>query len=126
MWPRLPRPPATAFPDLPLALVGWSFGAVAVLRWQAQAGGAGVCAFIAPPVRPDLAPPLPQPEALPAARRLFLIGDRDQFTAVEDLRAYAAAAGRTCWCCRAATTSSSAERRRVAGAIASHLTAAGV
>jgi alpha/beta superfamily hydrolase len=84
---------AAAFPLLPLALAGWSFGAVAALRWQAHTGGTGPFAGIAPPVRSDLAPPLPPPEALPPARRLFLIGDRDQFTPVADLSAYATVAG---------------------------------
>lgn len=84
---------ASAFPSLPLALAGWSFGAVAALRWQAGAGGAGAYAGIAPPVRSGLAPGLPAPAILAPARRLFIVGDCDQFTTVEDLSAYAAAAG---------------------------------
>jgi uncharacterized protein len=114
-----------AFPHLPLALVGWSFGAVAALRWQAQAAGTGACAFIAPPVRPDLAPPLPPPETLPAARRLFLIGDRDQFTAVEDLRAYADAARADLLVLPGSDHFFFGREGRVAGAIVSHLTPAG-
>ena len=84
---------AAAFPTLPLALAGWSFGAVAALRWQAGAGGTGPYAGIAPPVRSDLAPGLPAPATLAPARRLLIVGDRDQFTTVEDLSAYAAAVG---------------------------------
>jgi hypothetical protein len=84
---------SAAFPGLPLALAGWSFGAVAALRWQAGAASTARYAGIAPPVPAGLAPALPAPEALAPARRLFILGDRDQFTAVEDLRAYAAAAG---------------------------------
>lgn len=83
----------TCFPGLPLALAGWSFGAVAALRWQAGAGSAAPYAGIAPPVPAGLAPALPAPETLAPARRLFILGDRDQFTAVEDMSAYAAAAG---------------------------------
>jgi hypothetical protein len=84
---------AAAFPTLPLALAGWSFGAVAALRWQADAGGRGPYDGIAPPVRSGLAPGLPAPATLAPARRLFIVGDGDQFTSVEDLGAYAAAAG---------------------------------
>jgi hypothetical protein len=82
-----------AFPGVPHALAGWSFGAVAALRWQAGVGDAAAYAGIAPPVPARLAPALPAPETLAPARRLFILGDRDQFTAVEDLSAYAAAAG---------------------------------
>ncbi|MCU0281149.1 MAG: alpha/beta hydrolase [Acidimicrobiia bacterium] len=84
---------AGAFPALPLALAGWSFGAVAALRWQAGAGGRGPYAGIAPPVSSGLAPGLPAPAILAPARRLFILGDCDQFTTVEDLSAYAAATG---------------------------------
>lgn len=84
---------AAAFPTLPLALAGWSFGAVAALRWQAGAGGQEPYAGIAPPVRSGLAPGLPAPTTLAPARRLFIVGDGDQFASVEDLGAYAAAAG---------------------------------
>ena len=69
------------------------------------------------PVRSGLAPPSPPPEALPPARRLFLIGDRDQFTAVErPERLRRRRRSRPAGAARAATTSSSAARRRVAEA----------
>ncbi len=114
-----------AFPHLPLALAGWSFGAVAALRWQAQAGGTGPYAAIAPPVGSDLAPPLPHPESLPPARRLFLVGDCDQFTSVEDLTAYAAAAGAHLVVLPGSDHFFFGREGRVAEAIAAHLTAPG-
>lgn len=82
-------------PDISLALVGWSFGAVVALRWQAQAGSTMRYAGIAPPVWfPDhRGKLLPEPSELPAAERLIVIGDRDQFTPVDDLREYADSIG---------------------------------
>ncbi len=114
-----------AFPLLPLALAGWSFGAVAALRWQAHARGAGPFAGIAPPVRSDLVPPLPPPEALPPGRRLFLIGDRDQFTPVADLSAYAAAAGADLLVLPGSDHFFFGREGLVAAAVATHLTAPG-
>lgn len=84
---------AAAFPSMAPAVAGWSFGAVVALRWQAAAGSGTPFAGIAPPLRTDLTPGMPPPEALPPARRLLILGDRDQFTSVADLRTYAADAG---------------------------------
>jgi alpha/beta superfamily hydrolase len=81
------------YPDLPLGLVGWSFGAMTSLRWQARDGNTLPWAGVAPPLRLSTGGDLPEPDELPPARRLFIIGDRDQFTADEDLAAYAADAG---------------------------------
>ena len=70
-------------------------------------------------------PPLPPPETLPPARRLFLIGDRDQFTPVEDLSAYAAAAGADLLVLPGSDHFFFGREGRVAEAVAAHLTAAG-
>lgn len=112
---------AAAFPRLPLALAGWSFGAVAALRWQAAATGTGPFAGIAPPVATGLAPGLPPPPGLAPARRFFLIGDRDQFTAVEDLSAYAAAIGATLQVLPGSDHFFFGREGRVADAVAAHL-----
>jgi alpha/beta superfamily hydrolase len=67
-------------------------GAVAAataLRWQAASGSTLPWAGIAPPVRLDPRFALPDPGSLPEARRLFVIGDRDQYTAADDLAGYA-------------------------------------
>lgn len=85
-----------AYPDLPHGLAGWSFGAHTALRWQARADDARPYAGIAPPVSMTGDSDLPAPVALPPARRLFVIGDRDQFTPAADLQAYAEAAGAVC------------------------------
>jgi hypothetical protein len=82
-------------PSLELGLAGWSFGAVIALRWQAAEGSNVAYAGIAPPVwfpdeRGHL---LPEPASLAPAKRLFVIGDRDQFTRIDDLRGYADSIG---------------------------------
>jgi len=68
------------YPGLPQGIAGWSFGAHTSLRWQARADDTRPYAGIAPPVSLTGANDLPLPIALPPADRLFIIGDRDQFT----------------------------------------------
>jgi alpha/beta superfamily hydrolase len=81
--------------DAPAGLAGWSFGAATSLAWQAREQDSTAFAGIAPPVRTDLVERLPQPEELAPARRLFIVGDRDQFVTVEDMAAYVDGAGGT-------------------------------
>jgi alpha/beta superfamily hydrolase len=83
----------TAYPSLPHGLAGWSFGAHTALRWQARSDDDRPYAGIAPPVGMTGAAELPSPNALPPAERLFVVGDRDQFTTVEELLTYASEAG---------------------------------
>lgn len=83
----------TRFPDHDLAVAGWSFGAATALRWQARDASDLPYIGIAPPVTSDLTPPLPAPDELLPARRLFILGDRDQFVTVEALTAYATEIG---------------------------------
>ncbi len=78
-----------SFPEIAVGVAGWSFGAATALRWQAAAGDTAPYAGIAPPLEPAL----PAAGELLPARRTFIIGDRDQFTTVGDLEAYAAAVG---------------------------------
>lgn len=87
------RTAETAYPTLPHGLAGWSFGAHTALRWQARSDDGRPYAGIAPPVSMTGAADLPAPNALPPAARLFVIGDRDQFTTVEALRTYSSDAG---------------------------------
>ena len=76
--------------DEPLAgICGWSFGAATALNWQASSGSGIPYVGIAPPVSGPLTPPLPEPSRLAPAARLFIIGARDQFVAIEDLEEYA-------------------------------------
>lgn len=77
------------FLDVPLGISGWSFGAVAALRWSALTGTGLPYVGIAPPVRSDLSPGLPGPGELVAGPRRFVVGNRDQFVTVEELTAYA-------------------------------------
>ncbi|MBN2112842.1 MAG: alpha/beta hydrolase [Acidimicrobiia bacterium] len=110
-----------AFPQEAPALAGWSFGAVAALRWQAAVNGTVPLAAIAPPISRRLSPGLPPPEALSPGRRLFIIGDRDQFTATADLRAYAAACGADLLVLPGSDHFFFGRESRVADAVADHL-----
>lgn len=82
-----------AYPDRPLGLSGWSFGAAAALRYQAKTRSGLPYAGIAPPVARDRSPALPAAHELEAAHRTFIVGDRDQFVTVDDLTAYAQSIG---------------------------------
>lgn len=82
-------------PELPQALAGWSFGAVTALAWQARAGDTTPYVGIAPPVVSDLMERLPPPAALQPGSRRFVVGDRDQFVTVDELRRYAETIGAT-------------------------------
>lgn len=81
--------------DLPQRIAGWSFGAATSLSWQAARSDDRPLAAIAPPVDSVRAPALPGRGELRPARRTFVIGDRDQFTPVEDLERYAETIGAT-------------------------------
>jgi alpha/beta superfamily hydrolase len=83
------------FPDLPLAVGGWSFGAATSLRWMARDREDLPWVGIAPPVSSELTPGLPPRSSLGEARRTFIVGDRDQFITVDEIEAYAAAVGGT-------------------------------
>ncbi len=77
----------------PVSVAGWSFGAAAALHWQARSRSTIAYVGIAPPVNTVLAPDLPDPPELADARRLFILGDRDQFTSESELRDYAGTIG---------------------------------
>lgn len=82
-------------PNLEIGVAGWSFGAVVALRWQAETSSTVRYAGIAPPAwfPDDRGSLLPDPATLAPARRLFVIGDRDQYTRVDDLRGYTESIG---------------------------------
>lgn len=83
------------FPEHSLGIAGWSFGAATSLRWLGESGAELPWVGIAPPVENPLTPTLPGPSELAGTRRTFIIGDRDQFTSVADLSAYAKQVGGT-------------------------------
>ena len=83
----------TSYPDLPRGMAGWSFGAATSLQWMADHHEPIPWVGIAPPVSSARTLQLPEASALAATPRLFILGDRDQFTTVEDLRGYVDAVG---------------------------------
>lgn len=82
-----------AHPHLRFGLAGWSFGAVTALRWQSKHGDASPYVGVAPALAYDPSLRMPATDELPPARRLFILGDRDQFCGVEELTTYAAGIG---------------------------------
>jgi len=82
-----------AYPNLPVGLAGWSFGAATALNWQAATGSSHAFCAIAVPLDTGRAPHLPGALRLVETRRTFVIGDRDQFVTVDDTRAYADSIG---------------------------------
>ncbi len=113
-----------AYPSLPHGLAGWSFGAHTALRWQARADDGRPYAGIAPPVSMTGAADLPSPIALPPAARLFVIGDRDQFTTVDALRTYASEAGARLEVVSGSDHFFYLRERRVADLVAAHFSEA--
>ncbi len=84
---------AATHPSLPLGITGWSFGASVSLSWQAETGSTLPWVGIAPGIRAYRGAEPPDPTHLVAARRLIVIGDRDQFATVDEMKAYAAVCG---------------------------------
>jgi uncharacterized protein len=82
-----------ARPELDVCVGGWSFGAVTTLRWQAESGDSSPYAGVAPPLRHDDSIVLPDPGRLAPARRLLILGDRDQFCGVDEIEPYAESIG---------------------------------
>ena len=80
---------SAAFPDLPLGIGGWSFGATTSLRWQVSSRSALPWVGIAPGIRKYRGSRAPEVAELLPARRLIILGDRDQFASVEEMNAFA-------------------------------------
>lgn len=72
-----------------IGVAGWSFGAAVALIWQARTASVISYVGIAPPVQGLGGYKLPLNEALSAARRTIIIGDRDQFVDITALTSYA-------------------------------------
>lgn len=81
-------------PDLPHGLAGWSFGAATSLNWLAMTGSDLPWVGIAPPVRSDASPALPDAQRLAGSgAKTLILGERDQFTTVEEMTLYADSIG---------------------------------
>ena len=85
-WAQKEAPPV-------LGIAGWSFGAAMALRWQAASASTLAYCGVAPPVDQQLSFAMPEPKDLEAARRTFIVGDRDQLIDVEALVTYGTAIG---------------------------------
>ena len=83
----------TTRPAVPLGLAGWSFGATTSLRWHLEAGSESPWAGVAPGLGGYAGSTPPEPKGAHPARRLIVLGDRDQFATVQSTEAYAAALG---------------------------------
>lgn len=82
-----------AFPELPAALAGWSFGASISIGWQQQTRSTIPWAGIAPGIRSYRGATPPDPSQLEPASRLIVFGDRDQFASLQQMESYAAEMG---------------------------------
>jgi alpha/beta superfamily hydrolase len=80
-------------PGLPFGIAGWSFGAVTALAWQARERDTSRYAGIAPPRRLSSGEEIVPAARLEPAERLFVLGDRDQFTTPQELGEYVEAVG---------------------------------
>jgi hypothetical protein len=116
----------TAYPKLPLAVSGWSFGAATTLRWQAAAGSTLPYVGIALPVSAGMTTSLPGAEQLAAAHRAVILGARDQFTSVDDMARYTAAIGATLHVIPESDHFFSFRAERVAVLVASETSGSGV
>ncbi len=84
------------YPDLPLAIAGWSFGAAVAVRVAAKHPELVGCVAIAPAVKekPGVTAGLPEPSEVDLAMpTLFLVGVNDDQTPPEACRAWAESAG---------------------------------
>lgn len=83
-------------PGVPVAVAGWSFGAIMGLIASVRDGGIVAYAGIAPPVsaasKVEL-PALPAPESVGSMRTLFLCGTQDPVSQPSDVRALASRYG---------------------------------
>lgn len=83
-------------PDLPVAVLGWSFGGAVAIRAAAEDGDVAACVAIAPSVTPreGISAGLPAPEEVRiAAPLLILCGENDDVVKPEDCRAWAERSG---------------------------------
>jgi uncharacterized protein len=78
-----------AFPELPLGIAGWSFGATTSLRWQVDTGSDLPWVGVAPGIRSYRGSAVLDADRLKPADRLIILGDRDQFASVAAMQRFA-------------------------------------
>lgn len=83
------------FPDLSVAIAGWSFGAAVAVRYAASDPELAACVGIAPAVtgKPGVTDGLPAAERRLAMPLLLVCGSNDHLVPAGDCRAWAAGAG---------------------------------
>ena len=84
------------YPDAPIAILGWSFGAAVAMRAAAREAEVEACVAIAPSVvpKPGTSRGLPAPDELQLEAPLLIVcGANDDVTPPDDARRWAAEAG---------------------------------
>jgi alpha/beta superfamily hydrolase len=77
-----------ASPGHRIGIAGWSFGATTSLRWQIETDSELPWVGIAPGIRSYRGSTVPDPTALHPAKRLIIVGDRDQFASLEAMEQF--------------------------------------
>jgi hypothetical protein len=78
-----------AFPGDRIGIAGWSFGATTSLRWQIETDSELSWVGIAPGIHSYRGSTVPDPSLLHPASRLIIVGDRDQFSSLEEMKQFA-------------------------------------
>lgn len=84
------------FPEVPIAIAGWSFGATEAIKTAAERDDLSACVAIAPAVKekPGVTAGLPPPEELDIKIPLLVVvGANDDLTLPKDCKAWAEGAG---------------------------------
>ncbi len=87
------------FPETPVCIAGWSFGAAVAVRVAAERDDLAVCLAIAPAIKekPGVTAGLPPPEEVDLkAPTHFIVGINDDLVDPDACQAWAAEAGATC------------------------------
>ncbi len=84
------------FPDLPIAIAGWSYGAAVAVRVAVERDDLSACVAIAPPIneKPGVSVGLPAPDEIELdIPVLVVVGSNDDLTSPEDCLSWASSAG---------------------------------
>lgn len=87
------------FPDVPLAIAGWSFGGAVAVKTAAQRDEIKACVAIAPAVKekPGITAGLPPADEVTLSQPThFIVGINDDLVDPDDCEGWATAVGATC------------------------------